>query len=242
MKKFSLRWKVLLMVIGIIVILGVLITFYIRSVVYRSFLEEVKLRGKLIATELAFTAVDPVINEDEPALMELVERAKRVGDAEYALIIDAKGHLLAHTFEEDPPETFVKANVITSERETLVIKQIKIGGRAYVDIAKPILGAELGTARVGIPMSIIENRLSRIIMSMNVIVLFVLLAGILIAILFSNSIVNPIVHLTEVANKISMGDFDVKIEVKSKDEIGELAKAIERMSKSLQLAIERLKR
>lgn len=48
--------------------------------------------------------------------------------------------------------------------------------------------------------------------------------------------------LTDQANRISAGDLGSKVEVRSKDEIGELAQAIARMQTSIQLSIERLRR
>lgn len=55
------------------------------------------------------------------------------------------------------------------------------------------------------------------------------------------SIVNPIKKLSNAADRISMGDLDLKIDIKSKDEIGQLGKSIERMQKSIFMAINRLR-
>ncbi len=71
------------------------------------------------------------------------------------------------------------------------------------------------------------------------VVLFVLLAGIY---FYSRSVIRPIRHLSEVANKISMGDLDTPITVKTTGEVGVLAEAIERMQTSVKAAIERLQR
>jgi predicted Zn finger-like uncharacterized protein len=48
--------------------------------------------------------------------------------------------------------------------------------------------------------------------------------------------------LTEVAERISVGDLDIEIESTSRDEIGELSEAISRMQESIRLSIERLRR
>lgn len=49
----------------------------------------------------------------------------------------------------------------------------------------------------------------------------------------SKQIVEPIRELTQAANAISKGDIDVKITIKSKDEVGELADSFERMLASI---------
>jgi methyl-accepting chemotaxis protein len=65
---------------------------------------------------------------------------------------------------------------------------------------------------------------------------------VIIALLASRAIVQPIRTLTEAANRISVGELGVEIKTKSRDEIGDLAEAITRMQDSIRLSIERLRR
>ena len=58
----------------------------------------------------------------------------------------------------------------------------------------------------------------------------------------ARAIVTPIMRLTEVAERMSLGDLNMQINIPSKDEIGLLAQAIKRMQTSLRLAMERLRR
>ena len=64
----------------------------------------------------------------------------------------------------------------------------------------------------------------------------------LVAYFSARAIVNPIKKLTDVAERMSLGDLNIQINVPSKDEIGMLAQAIKRMQTSLRLAMERLRR
>jgi methyl-accepting chemotaxis protein len=58
----------------------------------------------------------------------------------------------------------------------------------------------------------------------------------------ARALANPIMRLTEAAERMSMGDLNVKIDVRSGDEIGLLAQAIGRMQTSLRMAMERLRK
>ena len=58
----------------------------------------------------------------------------------------------------------------------------------------------------------------------------------------ARTIVTPIMSLTDAAERMSLGDLNVKIDIKSKDEIGLLAQAIGRMQTSLRLAMNRLRK
>ncbi len=74
-----------------------------------------------------------------------------------------------------------------------------------------------------------------------------ILAGALIVIglivtLYSTSLSGKIKKLTDIANRISVGELDEEIKIKSGDEIGALAEAISRMQDSIRLSIERLRK
>lgn len=70
---------------------------------------------------------------------------------------------------------------------------------------------------------------------------FILIIG-LIIIIYGYRLTRSIKYLTEAADRISVGDLEAEIEIKSKDEIGSLADAISRMQDSLRFSIERLRR
>jgi len=59
---------------------------------------------------------------------------------------------------------------------------------------------------------------------------------------YARSVIRPIRYLSEVADKISMGELDTPIQVKGKGEVGALAESIERMQTSVKAAIERLQK
>ena len=76
----------------------------------------------------------------------------------------------------------------------------------------------------------------------SLIVLFDLLVLLVVIYLYSYSIIRPIRYLSDVADKISMGDLKTTIKVKTKGEVAVLAESIERMQTSVKAAIDRLQR
>lgn len=77
----------------------------------------------------------------------------------------------------------------------------------------------------------------------NIVILIVILLIILLSItIYGYKLTNNIGQLTDAADRISVGELDVQIAIKSKDEIGALADAISRMQDSLRFSIERLRR
>ncbi len=63
-----------------------------------------------------------------------------------------------------------------------------------------------------------------------------------IVVFYGYRLTGRIQYLTDVADRISVGDLDAKIEMTTQDEIGELGDAISRMQDSIRLSIERLRR
>ena len=60
--------------------------------------------------------------------------------------------------------------------------------------------------------------------------------------LYGHRLIYNIKYLTDIADRISVGELDAEIQIESRDEIGQLAEAISRMQDSLRLSIERLRR
>jgi HAMP domain-containing protein len=80
---------------------------------------------------------------------------------------------------------------------------------------------------------------------MRIVICILGTAAILIALItfvYGNHVSGKIKRLTDVTDRISMGELDAKVPMSSRDEIGALAEAIIRMQNSISISIERLRR
>jgi len=68
-----------------------------------------------------------------------------------------------------------------------------------------------------------------------------ILIGLIVA-LYGHRLIGRITTLTNIADRISIGELDVRIDIDATDEIGALADAIGRMQESIRLSIERLRK
>ncbi|MGA2518648.1 MAG: HAMP domain-containing protein, partial [Thermodesulfobacteriota bacterium] len=71
-----------------------------------------------------------------------------------------------------------------------------------------------------------------------VVILCVVLVLLIRIYFYARSLIRPIRYLSEVADKISMGEWDTPIQIKEKGEVGALAESIERMQTGVKVAIE----
>lgn len=69
-----------------------------------------------------------------------------------------------------------------------------------------------------------------------IMVLFALIAGSIIAIVLARRFANPVRMLSEAAKQVASGNNEVKVEIKSKDEVGELAMAFNTMVENIKQA------
>jgi two-component system, sensor histidine kinase YesM len=74
------------------------------------------------------------------------------------------------------------------------------------------------------------------------ILIIIAIANIVLIILLTREMINPIIKLAETANSVAKGQFDIElIEVESKDEIGVVTKAFNQMVLSIRIYIEQIK-
>ena len=108
-----------------------------------------------------------------------------------------------------------------------IVKRVASQGAAIEKVTEDISTINIDVAKGLIKESIITA--DSVMMMSMVISVLVLLFGITIAIILTNMIRRPILQLTAIANQYASGDLRNRIEIKSSDEIGELAYSIEIM-------------
>lgn len=108
------------------------------------------------------------------------------------------------------------------------------------------IGLSVSTDHFFAPINLLDKRAETILVDTRNVYAAIIGAGILliglVVTIFSYRLAGRIRRLTDAADRISVGELDVEIKIKSKDEIGELAKAITRMQDSIRISINRLRR
>ena len=115
-----------------------------------------------------------------------------------------------------------------------------IGKESYYNnkimaISKPIIVNDkiTGVIRYVISLENVDKEIYNIITVFIIISVIVLILGGIISIFISNTIIDPIQHLTKIALKMASGDLEVRSEVKENDEIGKLSNTLNYMAEEL---------
>jgi len=179
-------------------------------------------RDQMEGSLLLYTAIAPVSPEIEKTLVT----EKRFGSATAAQVQVVAIPEVANALITSGVKTFETSSDNNAERNFAAIASLNNKPWRYVVMS---------------PFSSFFSELN--FWSTIYTVAAALLIGIIIIVSYwvAAGFTNPINRLTQVADRISLGELDAQIDVNRKDEIGELAEAVSRMQASLQAAIERLR-
>jgi len=177
------------------------------------------------------------------AISKQVANWKR-GETGYAFLIDETGKVVAHqvrkyvtaqvNFNSNPLITEFKRSptwgaITFTDSEGVnqqgVVKRNKMGWILAVQQAEGEVFA-------------VHKRSEKIATYLLVMTLVLIVA---IALLLARNLVKPIKELTGITTRMSMGELDINFDIKSKDEIGQLAGAIKLLQTSLSMAMQRLR-
>ncbi|MBE6861966.1 MAG: HAMP domain-containing histidine kinase [Ruminococcus sp.] len=108
-------------------------------------------------------------------------------------------------------------------------------GEKIMAVSVPIssLNSEYSSVRMVTSLAEIDNTVEGYIFAVTAICFAILLIIIVTGLFFAGSIVKPIRQISTIARKFAMGDFSVRIQNNSDDEIGELCTAINHMADEL---------
>jgi methyl-accepting chemotaxis protein len=166
------------------------------------------------------------------------------GETGHAFLVDEKGKVVAHQIHQFVvKEINLKKHPLVAMAQrgregTLYFKDDK--GKAMIGNVqktkyKWALGIQQEESEAFAPIKKAQN-FAYLVLGATVLVVLI------IAWFLAKAIVTPIIQLTKAADRISIGELDVEISIKSKDEIAALGNAISRMQDSVRLSIERLRK
>ena len=104
----------------------------------------------------------------------------------------------------------------------------------YVAVPLEKDGKFTGVIRTSLFLGDIDNLLTKLNYHVAGISLGIVFIALLAAFLIANSVVRPVRHLTLAARKVASGDFSVRVFLKTKDELRELADSFNRMNEEME--------
>lgn len=194
--------------------------WFTQSRVRDVLINEIRLQGEILARIVAFNAEDPLVTNDDLYLASLVSDAVKNEGVGYAYITDNNNIIRAHN----------NIDFVGKEEKDFRFP------KEFYRVSLPVMIAEkkkIGTVNIGLGTEKIKSTTN----ALQILFILIAVAGIIIGIfgafLLSRYLTSPIKELVQGTEEIARGNFDLKLKLKSNDEIGDLTKAFNNMAKSL---------
>ena len=243
-RRVSLKWKIGGTFTGVMLILGILSLVAVYQLTSSALRDQLEQRVLVMANNLSDAAAGHIVGKNLLALHALASKVTRLDGVAYAFIEDSKGEIVTHTTPGTfPPE--LHQGLPSPGQRQVYRRELSWGGKTVYETAVPVLEGQVGSVHVGFWEDAVEKEIQRALFPLMGIIALVPLVGALLSFVLAHWIVRPIVGLTKVADKVTMGDLETSVSgkcVKSRDEIGDLARSLERMRSSLKAAMLRLGR
>jgi len=236
MKKHSL-YNVILVVFVIMAVISS-ISIYFSSVQYKKDLLETAIEEKTHLAEVVneFTgssAMSLQISSFPDLESDFIDEMARFKDVIYIRIIKPGGEIYQSSIKEELGENINDlqiAKVLSSK--TIVMKDEFFKGQKIKTIIYPGYGDR--TIWIGFSLESMEKSTNFIFFREIVTSIGGLLSTILVMFLVLRAIINPLKRMALSFEEMRKGNFSVKIETKTKDEIGKLADNFNEMIKDLE--------
>jgi methyl-accepting chemotaxis protein len=235
----GLIWKITRMFVIMMMVMGILVVAIVYQMTARALREQLGYRVSSIAMNLSDAAAGPLSRSNSLELHALATKYASLDGIAYAAIERPDGDMMVHSLTRSAEELKTKVHMDPRQPQR---REVTLGDRRIFEVGMPILEGQLGVARVGIWADAVQEVIYRELVPLISVLVVVLVIGTFLFVAVARQIVRPVLGLTEVAVRMSRGDLETPVGVDRQDEIGELARSLERMRASLKAAMLRLAR
>lgn len=252
-KGVSIRAYLLLtMVAGFILISGAFAYLYLKYIP-EIINGQIELRTSAITESFRGVVSKPLLLRNYLQVNKEAQRSSKLPGVAYASVINKKGIVIAgffsdltrfdRAFEMQVKEKGFPVSVLAQNKPGASggHGRIIMGGQTILDTVSA-LDDSSGEVHIGIYISDVNDTIRSVLVSPVTISIFgtILFSGFLVLFLLTRMITRPMQELTEIANRISLGELNLEITPDGPREMRALATAFERMRISIKAAVERL--
>lgn len=237
---YSIRTKLMALMLIFIAALMVTVLAFVNRSVGGIVLEENLDKGLAMARGVAAASDDPLLTNDDLTLFTVIKGVLDIRGVRYGIIVGTDNLIKAHSSVAKSGEAYhdpVGATVLKESGNARIThyNDPKLGG--MYDISVPVRSARLreaiGYVHIGISRSVIDAAVANVKQSITYLTYAGLFIGGLGMIILTSLMVKPIRAISRGAKEIGEGNFDYRIEVNRKDEIGDLMHSFNEMAEGL---------
>src|SRR5437660_4040313 len=231
-----LKLKLSLIVTVLLTLTVILVSAMLLRQQQKTLTAEMVKRGLTIAQNLAASAKQSLVSDDDLTLNLLVKDAMKDPDVAYVAITDEKGKALAHSDVGLVGRRLERAAPLAPLGNELLVQTYEVAGTGeLIDFSLPLTfrNIRVGALYLGFSQRPIAAALARARNNAILISVAMVLLGIGGAVTLASFLSRPISQLMEGTRAIADGNFSITLHVPSRDEIGALTHSFNEMAASL---------
>jgi predicted Zn finger-like uncharacterized protein len=254
-KGLTVGGKLLFVFLSFILLAGVILASVYMKFVPALMHEQINLRTYSISQSFSAAIQQPLLIKNYLLVNKAAETNAKLPGVAYVSVLNKKGVVVAGIFGKKerfspdliqkimeggfPNEIATNNRIPTGKEES--VSDYSIGGQKIHDVAV-MIGDTGGEAHVGLFTEDAEKQVQRTLVPLLVFLVVIALLGAASFWYVARTISAPIRSLTLAAERMSLGEINMPIQVRGGGEIGDLVASLERMRFSIKAAMNRLKR
>ncbi len=241
---------------GLIVLFGVYAaatSIYSGWTLHTLLIREYESKALAIARAIAGADLESLIGRDVISVQSRIDQFLGIDGVSYVLVVDGRGETVAHTFVPVVPEPVreLAASLAGARMSEIAVLRDRLhidaqGGqpdRDVMHVTMPVFSGVGGFVHIGMDRGRISEYIDGAILRQQGLALAFFAACAVGAWVLLHSISRPLMRLTEQARRVAAHDFSTPPDqpaLKADDEIGDLSRAMDTMSRDLAGLVEGL--
>ncbi|MBW1982786.1 MAG: PAS domain-containing protein [Deltaproteobacteria bacterium] len=239
----SLKLRFMAAVAVLLLVLMATIVFLVDRRFASTIQREMRDRGLAVAQSIAAVSTNALLTYNYVALEQNAEQASRGRDIVYVIILDKEGRVAAFSGHDNRQGTYLADswNKRALAASGPIVQNLfwEETGEPVLDIAVPVLFTEeqqrWGTIRVGLSLAPMYQQVRQTKTALLQIGAVALFLGIVGAYALSARITGPLAKVVEATIAAARGQLDHSLDIRTGDEVEELARNFNIMSRELAL-------
>ncbi|MFU8819818.1 MAG: ATP-binding protein [Desulfurivibrio sp.] len=232
--------KIMGMALGIIILFGTMSLLTIHDTLVFNMEELLEKESRSIAVELAHRAPEYLLIHDIYGLSQMLKSTvKSRPDLRYAVVSDRHDQIVAHTFGAGFPADLLefhhRAGGSPSE---VTLQKIKTNEGIIWESTAPVMQGDEGRVRVGVREDAFRQQIGNFLYSFALSSFWVVIIGLLLSAYLTWLITRPILQLLQATQAVNQGNYQIRLPLTAKDEVGRLTLSFNEMVAQLERADE----
>ncbi|OIQ50706.1 Sensor protein SrrB [Pseudodesulfovibrio hydrargyri] len=190
-------------------------------------------KGTAIAQSIAGASQEILLNRDAATVQSVIDQYLEIEGVAYVFVVDGDGLVVSHTFVPEFPPMLHDVRGLKHE---IAVSSLDIPPHgAVIDICAPVLAGLAGFVHVGMGKELIMAYFWEVVLKMQILLFFIFWGCVGILYLVMRRISRPLGQLTDYARKLAAHDFSAAIDIRTRDELEVLGRAMMSMGQELAL-------